>query len=65
MGCYGVCEGVGDYREMTKDTLKWSDTTCLIAYMMLYTTLLCYCLIDECVSRTFLHHVTLQVHMNP
>jgi hypothetical protein len=51
--------------EMTKDVLNWSDTTCLIVYLMLCTTILCCYLINECVSRTFLHYVTLTVHVDP
>jgi hypothetical protein len=34
-----------------KNTLNWSDTTCLIVYLMLCTTLLYCCLANECVSR--------------
>jgi hypothetical protein len=37
--------------EMTKDTLNWSDTTCLVIYLMLCTTLLYCCLVNECVPR--------------
>jgi hypothetical protein len=39
--------------EMTKNTANWSDTTCFIVYLMLCTTLLYYCLINECVPRRF------------
>jgi hypothetical protein len=51
--------------EITKETLNWSDTTCLIVYLMLCTTLIYLCLVNECISRTFLHHVTSRVYVGP
>jgi hypothetical protein len=37
--------------KMTKNTLNWSDTTCLFVYLMICTTLLYCCLVNECVPR--------------
>jgi hypothetical protein len=47
----GNSDGASFCCGMTKDTLNWSDTTCLVVYLMLCTTLLYCCFINECVPR--------------